>query len=96
MRSSVWGGLKFCAIYIVFVILMLTLAYLSADERISGLLTMLAWLPGGFTLLGTMWLFGLHYLPVEGLEVGPLLAVASILTVFLVGLAFTAIKNRVS
>ncbi|WP_050401676.1 hypothetical protein [Bradyrhizobium embrapense] len=43
------GGLKLCAAYIVFVILILTLAYLTSDPKGRVLLASLAWFPAGIT-----------------------------------------------
>jgi hypothetical protein len=73
---------------------MLTLAYFSSDERISGLLNLLVWWPGGIIVSTVMWFSPGHYWPIESVGVTPFLVAACLLVVFLVGFVFTAIKSK--
>jgi hypothetical protein len=91
------GGLKFCAFYVACSALMLTLAYFSNDERTSDLLNLLVWWPGASILFGAMRFFQVQHFPFNsGWPTGLLVAAMCVLAVFLIGAAFTAIKNRLS
>ena len=88
------GGLKLCAVYIIFAAVMLTTAYLAVDPKGRFFLASLAWLPAELT-------FGiLHLFPL--LQVHPwtntpyFLFPVSLLIVYLIGWAISAVKRRLS
>lgn len=85
------GGLKLCAAYIVFVALMLTLAYF-ADPKGRFFFASLAWFPAG-TTFGIFNLYPLMYPHPWTRFLGP---PVSILIVYLIGWAISAAKSRLS
>jgi hypothetical protein len=100
MRSSIKGGLKLCAFYIAFVAVLLALAFFSG-EKTGGIYLSLAFFPGLVVILfGCLGLFEcVNFAPVSipwGFPREALLVCVCLLTVFVAGFVFTAIKNRLS
>jgi hypothetical protein len=88
------AGLKLCAAYVVFVILVLTWAYFSSDPKSRFVIGSFAWLPFGIT-------FGiLHLFPL--VDANPwmntpfFLLPMSLLIVYLVGWGFSSIGSIVT
>ena len=85
------GGLKLCAAYAVFVILMLAWAYFAPDPKGRFFLVSLAWFPAGITF-GVLNLYPLMYQHPWTRFLGP---PVSLLIMYLIGWVVSAIISAI-
>jgi hypothetical protein len=84
------GPLKLCAVYCIFVILMLTLNYLASNAKAQFLYSSLAWFPAGIAF-GFLDLFPVMYAH-PWMNTPVFLFSLSFFILYLVGFAFSVIK----
>jgi hypothetical protein len=86
------GGLKLCAVYVVFVILLLTLAYFTSDPKGRFVFASLAWFPAGI-IFAVLKLYPLMYQYPWTRFLGP---PVSLLIMYLIGWLVSAIISGIT
>lgn len=84
------GGLKLCAVYLVYVVVLLAISYSSDDVKGHVVLAGFTWLPGGVAFA----LFNLFPLVDRFPWIGFLIPLVSFLIVYLIGWMISAIKQH--